>query len=174
MLFSLRLSFVYVPYHHYMVHEYHSEQEWKKKKITVKHASFLVFTLRVNHNSLSSSSVQFTQSCLTLCDPMNRSTPGLPVHHQLPELGGAWSLKGEFALRVLTWLGPESPRLSCVVGRPVLSLVRYLRTAKASAPWTNSLTQSCGISSRRRPAELSRENWSPPSTPLPGSGENLS
>ena len=26
-----------------------------------------------------------TQSCLTLCDPMNRSTPGLPVHHQLLE-----------------------------------------------------------------------------------------
>ena len=25
------------------------------------------------------------QSYLTLCDPMNRSTPGLPVHHQLPE-----------------------------------------------------------------------------------------
>ena len=34
------------------------------------------------------SSVQFcsvTQSCPTLCDPMNCSTPGLPVHHQLPE-----------------------------------------------------------------------------------------
>ena len=33
-------------------------------------------------------SVQFSsvaQSRLTLCDPMNRSTPGLPVHHQLPE-----------------------------------------------------------------------------------------
>ena len=26
-----------------------------------------------------------TRSCLTLCDPMNCSTPGLPVHHQLPE-----------------------------------------------------------------------------------------
>ena len=26
-----------------------------------------------------------TQSCLTLCDPMNCSMPGLPVHHQLPE-----------------------------------------------------------------------------------------
>ena len=25
------------------------------------------------------------QSCPTLCDPMNRSTPGLPVHHQLPD-----------------------------------------------------------------------------------------
>ena len=27
----------------------------------------------------------FAQSCPTLCDPMNRSMPGLPVHHQLPE-----------------------------------------------------------------------------------------
>ena len=27
----------------------------------------------------------FAQSCLTLCDPMNHSTPGLPVHHQLTE-----------------------------------------------------------------------------------------
>ena len=26
-----------------------------------------------------------TQPCLTLCNPINRSTPGLPVHHQLPE-----------------------------------------------------------------------------------------
>ena len=34
------------------------------------------------------SSVQFSsaaQSCPTLCNPMHRSTPGLPVHHQLPE-----------------------------------------------------------------------------------------
>ena len=31
------------------------------------------------------SSVQFSQSCPTLCDPMSLSTPGLPVHHQLPE-----------------------------------------------------------------------------------------
>ena len=32
--------------------------------------------------------VQFSsvaQSGLTLCNPINRSTPGLPVHHQLPE-----------------------------------------------------------------------------------------
>ena len=39
-------------------------------------------------NLASISSVQFisvAQLCLTLCDPMNCSTPGLPVHHQLPE-----------------------------------------------------------------------------------------
>ena len=34
-------------------------------------------------NSVQFSSV--TQSCLTLCDPMSCNTPGLPVHHQLPE-----------------------------------------------------------------------------------------
>ena len=37
---------------------------------------------------VSSASVQFssvTQLCPTLCDPMNCSTPGLPVHHQLLE-----------------------------------------------------------------------------------------
>ena len=47
-----------------------------------------------NHNGVIThlepdiSSVQFSsvaQSCPTLCDPMNCSTPGLPVHHQLPE-----------------------------------------------------------------------------------------
>ena len=33
-------------------------------------------------------SVQFSsvaQSCPTLCNPMNHSTPGLPVHYHLPE-----------------------------------------------------------------------------------------
>ena len=28
---------------------------------------------------------EVAQLCLTLCDPMNHSLPGLPVHHQLPE-----------------------------------------------------------------------------------------
>ena len=40
------------------------------------------------HKSEGINSVQFSsvaQSCPTLCDPMNRSTPGLSVHHQLPE-----------------------------------------------------------------------------------------
>ena len=34
---------------------------------------------------LSQSVCSVTQSCPTLCDPMNYSTPGLPVHHQLLE-----------------------------------------------------------------------------------------
>ena len=39
----------------------------------------LFMTIVIN----STSSV--AQSCPTLCDSMNPSTPGLPVHHQLPE-----------------------------------------------------------------------------------------
>ena len=38
---------------------------------------------QVNPLFLQFSSV--AQSCLTLCNPMNHSMPGLPVHHQLPE-----------------------------------------------------------------------------------------
>ena len=43
---------------------------------------------RLKRLSSSSRIVQFSsviQSCPTLCHPMNCSTPGLPVHHQLPE-----------------------------------------------------------------------------------------
>ena len=41
---------------------------------------FLIFCIITNHQFSS-----VAQSVPTLCDPMNRSTPGLPVHHQLPE-----------------------------------------------------------------------------------------
>ena len=49
--------------------------------------AFLEFPLR-NLNGLSWQSIQFSlvaQSCLTLYNSLNRSTPGLPVHHQFPE-----------------------------------------------------------------------------------------
>ena len=39
---------------------------------------------------LSQSVSSVTQSCLTLCVPMNCSMPGLPVHHQLPESTQTW------------------------------------------------------------------------------------
>ena len=48
-------------------------------------------SLRVGYEWSTSHSLYFqyssvTQSCPTLCNLMNRSMPGLPVHHQLPEL----------------------------------------------------------------------------------------
>ena len=47
-----------------------------------------VFSGYMHRSGINGSSDQIrsvAQSCPTLCDPMNRSTPGLPVHHQLPE-----------------------------------------------------------------------------------------
>ena len=44
--------------------------------------------IKIANKHMKRCSVQFSsiaQSCPTLCDPMNRSIPGLPVHHQLPE-----------------------------------------------------------------------------------------
>ena len=57
--------------------------------------------------------VQFSsvaQSCPTLCDPMNRSTPGLPVHHHL-----------QSSLR-LTSIESVMPSSHLILGRPLLLL----------------------------------------------------
>ena len=49
------------------------------------HEAFLI-NRKINYNNkLRHQFSSVAQSCPTLCDPMNRSTPGLPVHHQLPE-----------------------------------------------------------------------------------------
>jgi len=72
------------------------------------------------HNVVNWLSVQFSsvaQSCPTLCDPMNRSTPGLPVHHQstgvsalassLPKSTQSWS-----PLEWTGWISLQSKGLS--------------------------------------------------------------
>ena len=76
-------------------------------------ASYPVFYLLNNLLIYTFTQVQFSsvaQSCLTLCDPMNRSTPDLPVHHHLPEFTQAQSI--------------ESVMLSShlILGRPLLLL----------------------------------------------------
>ena len=40
---------------------------------------------KIKHKNLISQFSSVTQSCPTLCDPMDHSMPGFPVHHQLPE-----------------------------------------------------------------------------------------
>ena len=49
------------------------------------------------------------QSCPTLCDPMNCSTPGLPVHHQLPEFTQTHILRVRNAIQPSHPLSPLSP-----------------------------------------------------------------
>ena len=50
-----------------------------------------------------------TQFCLTLCDPMNRSTPGLPVHHQLPKSTQTHAHRVGDAIKPSHPLSPPSP-----------------------------------------------------------------
>ena len=61
-----------------------NSDRWQGRSISkMFNFSFWFFTVCMHWFSVQFSSV--AQSCLTLCDPMNCSTPGLPVHHQLPE-----------------------------------------------------------------------------------------
>ena len=62
---------------------------WVKPAFSLSFSTFIKRVLVAFHFlPFQFSSVQFisvAQSCPTLCDPMDHSTPGLPVHHQLPE-----------------------------------------------------------------------------------------
>ena len=55
------------------------ESEKVALKLNIQKTKIMAF------GPISQFSRSVAQSCLTPCDPMNRSTPGLPVHHQLPE-----------------------------------------------------------------------------------------
>ena len=54
-------------------------QHHSSKASILRCSAFFIVQLSVTQFSSAA------QSCLTLCDPVNHSTPGLPVHHQLPE-----------------------------------------------------------------------------------------
>ena len=58
------------------------------------------------------------QSCLTLCDPMDCSTPGFPVHHQLPELAQTHAHRASDAIQ------PPHPLLS--PSPPAFNLSQHL------------------------------------------------
>ena len=60
-----------------------AESEEELKSLLMKMKGEGKGWLKTQFSSVQSSSV--AQSCPTLCDPMNRSMPGLPVHHHLPE-----------------------------------------------------------------------------------------
>ena len=76
------------------------------------------------------------QSCPTLCDPMNHSTPGLPVYHQLPELTQTHVHRVSDAISHL------------ILGRPLLLLPQSL-PASESSPMSQLFAwggQSTGVS----------------------------
>ena len=81
-------------YRHTCRYRHTSEMWWvqfqtiARERIQQQSESHKFFCFPVHIKVIFTLSVQFssvTQSCLTLCDPMDCRTPGLPVPHQLPE-----------------------------------------------------------------------------------------
>ena len=101
---------------------------------------------------LFSSVSSVAQSCQTLCDPMNHSTPGLPVHHQLPESTQTH----------VHWVGdtiqPAHPLLS--PSSPALNLSQQQGLFK----WVSSLHQVAkvlGVSASTLVLPMNTQDWSP-------------
>ena len=117
----------------------------------------LVGSFRKGKCILHNSSVRFSlvaQSCLTLCHPMNLSTPGLPVHHQLPEF-----TQTHFH-RVSDAIQPSHPLLSPSPLAPNPSQHQSL------FQWVFSWGgQSIGVSALASFLPKNTQDWSPSPTP---------
>ena len=93
-----------------------------------------------------------TQLCPTLCDPVNRSTPGLPVHHQLPEFNSnscpsSW------------WYHPA-------ISSSVVPFSFFLQSLPASGSFPMSQHfawggQSIGVSALASVLPMNTQDWSP-------------
>ena len=95
---------------------------------------------RLSSSSSSSASVQFrsvAQSCPTLCDPMNCSMPGFPVHDHLPEFTQT------HVHRVCDAIQPSHPRLSPSPSAPNASQHQSLFQC---VNFSHEVSQSTGVS----------------------------
>ena len=92
-----------------------------------------------------------TQSCLTLWDPMNRSTPGLPIHHQLPEMSQTHVHQVSDAIQ------PSHPLSSPSPSAPNPSQHQGL------FHWVNSprVGPSIGVSASASVLPMNTQDWSP-------------
>ena len=96
------------------------------------------------------------QSCPTLCNPMNRSTPGLPVHHQLPEFTQT------HVHRVSDDIQPSHPLLSPLLLPPIPPSIRvFSNESTVRMRWPKYWSFSFSISpSKEHPGLISfRMDW---------------
>ena len=96
------------------------------------------------------------QSCPTLCDPMNRSTPGLPVHHHLPEFTQT------HVHRVSDAIQPSHPLSSLLLLPPIPPSIRvFSNESTLHMRWPKYWSFSFSISpSKEHPGLISfRMDW---------------
>ena len=106
---------------------------WGSQKVELNDYHLLIYNMSVQFSSVA-------QSCPTLCDPINQSTPGLPVHHQLPEFKQTTSIE---------LVMPSSHLILC---RPLLLLppippsIRVFSESALRMRWPKSWSFSFSIS----------------------------
>ena len=83
------------------------EEDWRRKNSSAP--LLLCFSILSNCFSNDPSPCSVTQSCPTLCNPMDCSTPGFSVHHQLPELTQTHVHRVNDAIQPLRPLSSPSP-----------------------------------------------------------------
>ena len=95
------------------------------------------------------------QSCPTLCDPMNRSTPGLPVHHQLPEFTQT------HVRRVSDAIQPSHPLSPLLLLPPIPPIIRVIYSESTlHMRWPKYWSFSLSISSSKEiPGLIFRMDW---------------
>ena len=113
--------------------------------LSVNHFEFiLVYGLRYQFSPV-------TQSCPTLCDPMDCSTPGIPVHHQLPD----------FTQAHVYWVGDAIQPSSSVI-----AFSSCLQSFPASGSFQISQffpigSQSIGVSASASVLPMNIQDWFP-------------
>ena len=126
---------------------------WNRRLCMCVRLRHIVFYTDNSYHLLDLQFSQFSsvaQSCPTLCDPINRSTPGLPVHHQLLEFNSCPSSR---------WCHPTIS--SSVV--PVFSWPQSF-PASGSVPMSQLFAwggQSIGVSASTSVLPVNTQDWSP-------------
>ena len=109
-----------------------------------------------SNNSNKYCTVQFSsvaQSCLTLCDPMNRSTPGFPVHHHVPEFTQTHIHQVSDAIQPShPWSSPSPPALNPSQHQ---SLFQWVNSSRESQ------LLSTGVSALASFLPKKSQGWSP-------------
>ena len=109
----------------------------------------------LNFFILSNKCFQFSsvaQSCPTLCDPVNRSTPGLPVHYQLPEFTQTHVHQVSDAIQISHPLSSPSPPAPNPSQHQSIFQWKYFFSLGG---------QSIGVSASASFLPMSTQDWSP-------------
>ena len=110
-----------------------------------------LFLPNINMNQPSVQFSSVTQSCPTLCDSMNCSKPGLPVHHQLLE----------FTQTHVHWVDdaiqPSHPLFALLLLSSILASIRVFSNESA----LTSGGQSIGVSASASVLPMNTQDWSP-------------